>query len=298
MNVQLTADEDPVGTAREIFRSQIKSAITDLGNAGSRAEADIHGARKQLKRARATLRLLRASLGDDEYRKTNIEVRDASRPLSMLRDSEVLLDALDGVIKRYSDEGNDIHLHKLRASLKRERAHLRQTAADRKQLAAVQKALGPIGRRAQKWSLDASGWPMLEHGLTRIYRRARKAAATAQSSPTTENLHEWRKQVKYLWHQLQVLEPLSPGVIGELADEMHTLSSYLGDDHDLAVLHDKVAQAASALDEDSAEKLRGLIARRREELQGKAFALGERQYSEKPKQLASRFRGYWSAWKA
>lgn len=291
MSMQPQPGEDPVEAARAILHKQIKAAIGEFGDDDKRsAEADVHGARKQLKRARAILRLLRDALDDDEYRAANTELRDAARPLSQVRDSEVLQEVLDGVVKRAGEEAKQLRLEKLQNGFKRQRAHLRQTAADRKQLANVQESLRRVDRRAQKWTFDGSGWPVLESGLKRIYRRGRKAVATAHSQPTTENLHEWRKQVKYLWHQLQALEPLSPGIIGELADEMHALSSYLGDDHDLAVLRERVCEPASGLDEHSAAALQSMIDRRREELRGKAFALGERLYSDKPKAFAGRLR--------
>jgi hypothetical protein len=43
--------------------------------------------------------------------------------------------------------------------------------------------------------------------LRRIYRRGRKAMQHAQADPTNENLHEWRKRVKDLWHAEQILRP-------------------------------------------------------------------------------------------
>jgi CHAD domain-containing protein len=58
----------------------------------------------------------------------------------------------------------------------------------------------------------------------------------AERELITEHLHDWRKQAKYLWHQFQVLTPIAPGELGELADQFHRLSDYRGDEHDLAVL--------------------------------------------------------------
>jgi CHAD domain-containing protein len=131
---------------------------------------------------------------------------------------------------------------------------------------------------------------VLERGLKQTYRQARKAHEAAQAQPTVENLHEWRKQTKYLWHQLQLLERLSPGFVGELIDEMHALSDYLGDDHDLAVLRSRAFELLKAeLNEKSGSAIKALIDRRRAELQAKALKLGERLYADKPKSFARRF---------
>ena len=73
--------------------------------------------------------------------------------------------------------------------------------------------------------------------LSSFDTRARRLAAAADD-PTVEDLHEWRKQAKYLWNQLQVLEPLWPAVMEELANQAHELGRLLGDDHALAVLRE------------------------------------------------------------
>lgn len=49
--------------------------------------AQIHGARKALKRARANLRLLRDAVGKTAYICENVVLRDAARPLSGVRDA-------------------------------------------------------------------------------------------------------------------------------------------------------------------------------------------------------------------
>src|SRR5262245_12594335 len=61
-----------------------------------------HEARKQLKRARAALRLLRPTLGDKIYRRENQALRDVSRVVSPLRDARAQLDVLDALRGRHS----------------------------------------------------------------------------------------------------------------------------------------------------------------------------------------------------
>jgi CHAD domain-containing protein len=135
-------------------------------------------------------------------------------------------------------------------------------------------------------------------GLKRVYRQGRKAFATSRAIPSPENLHEWRKQVKYLWHQLQVLEPLRPGAIGKRADRAaRKLADHLGDDHDLSVLRTKVANMADEFpDTASCSALLALIDRYRTRLQDKAFALGRRLYEKEPGVFAARFGQYWRDW--
>ena len=53
-------------------------------------EESVHAARKSCKRARAALRLLRAGLGQREYRRDNLRIRNSARPLTAVRDAVVL----------------------------------------------------------------------------------------------------------------------------------------------------------------------------------------------------------------
>jgi hypothetical protein len=115
--------------------------------------------------------------------------------------------------------------------------------------------------------------------------------SAAAAKPTVENLHEWRKQSKYLWHQLQLLEPAWIGVDGDLGDRFHQLSTTLGEDHDLAVLRQMISTGGP-------QTVVAPIDRRRAELQRAAFALGEQLYAEAPRDFVDRIERYWTAWKA
>jgi hypothetical protein len=132
-----------------------------------------------------------------------------------------------------------------------------------------------------------------------VYRAGQDVKAAAEQNSTDLNLHEWRKQVKYLWHQLRLLESAWKNAETDLGDQYHHLSQLLGDDHDLAVLRqtlaiDPLAYGGHAL----LKKLFVLIDRRRSELQVEAFALGRRLYKDSPKLFVSRLESYWKEWMA
>ncbi len=276
----LVSPDRPVQQCRDILLRQLGSAIDELeGN-----KPNIHGARKQLKRARATLRVLRPALGDELYRRENIAARDAARPLSKARDEEVMNEALDGLLERFGTSAAGLNPAQLRQSLHkghREAGH----ELSAKQLSEIGAALKRSMTRAQAWQIEAEGWDCIASGLRATYRRGRRALRHARPDRATDDLHEWRKQTKYLWHQLQILTPLAPGPIGELADEFHHLADYLGDEHDLAVLRTRLAGPVTEL-----------IERRREELQDKALALGERLYADKSKTFAHGVDKHWTEW--
>jgi CHAD domain-containing protein len=265
----LVSPDRPVQQCRDILVQQLRAAAQELAG----RKPNIHGARKQLKRARATLRLLRPAVGDEAYRRENIAARDAARPLSKARDEEILSQAHDGLIERFGSVTSG--------------AHFRHTthALPAKQHGDIKAALKQSMTRVRAWQLDDAGWDRIEKGLRSTYRRARHALRRGRNGRATEDLHEWRKQTKYLWHQLQLLRPLAPGPLDEMADEFHQLADYLGDEHDLAVLRDRVSGTITEL-----------IDRRREELQDKAFALGERLYSDQAKTFVHALQKEWTAW--
>jgi CHAD domain-containing protein len=287
----LVSPDRPVQQLRGIFLRQLESAIDELQG----RPPNVHGARKQLKRARATLRLLRPAIDDDLYRRENTVARDAARPLSKARDSEVLSDALEGLLGRFGPAASGLTVGPLRQSLQKGR---RQTAQQlpAKQLTQIKTALRTSMRRTQAWRPSVGEWDCIATGLGATYRRARHALRSARTGRATDDLHEWRKQTKYLWHQLQAVTPVAAGPVGELADEFHHLADYLGDEHDLAVLRERVAAPTAGMSETAASALKALIDRRREELQDKAFALGERLYADKTKAFVHMLTKYWSEW--
>jgi CHAD domain-containing protein len=134
-------------------------------------------------------------------------------------------------------------------------------------------------------------------GFEKVYTRGHKNLRAAHDGATPESLHEWRKDAKNLWHALQMLEPLWPGVIEEWADQAHQLADYLGDDHDLWVLREASKRKSDDFaDPADLDALLALVDRRRRQLQGKARLLGARLYEPEPRRFRARIGRYWRLW--
>ena len=297
MTVELQRSEPGTHGIRRIARSQMAKALEAFESAKLTDET-IHAARKELKKARATLRLLRGALGNATYARENQTLRDAARPLSRMRDGKVLLDTLDKVIERFGQAARAVAPEELRRALRKERTGIRrEVLAQAAELRRQQEALRKACERSARWPVGERGWSIVRKGFERIYDKGRNALATAEADRTPANLHQWRKQVKYLWHQLQALQPLWPGPIGELADQAHQLADDLGDDHDLSVLRAKVLEHHDAFANVAVRgTLLALIDRFRTELRDKAMVLGRRLYQEKPAAFEARFAQYWRDW--
>jgi CHAD domain-containing protein len=281
----LRPDESAIAGIRRIYLSDVHTALVSLSGKGVVRDEAVHRARKSIKRARAALRLMRASMGDRFYRAENLALRDAARPLAGVRDAKILVTALQQVLDRQGKVTASVASGKLMALLRSGRVAARESALTSARLAPIRTILRNAPRRVQQWPLLEDDWDSLGPGIRRVYRSGRRALAAVKENRVDEALHEWRKQTKYLWHQLQILTPLAPGPVGELADEFHHLADYLGDEHDLAVLRGRLSGPVT-----------DLIERRREELQDKAFALGARLYTEKSKAFVHELQQHWNAW--
>lgn len=291
---KLQLDEAGLSGVRRILQEWLTGTDESLRKKRI-TDANIHDARKQLKKSRAALRLLRDAVGEIAYRRENNALRDAARPLGVARDSKVLIAALDDLVERYEPASRSLKLDKFRRVLRQEKASTRQ-AIDITLVNKQRKALREVKTRSQRWTMKGGDWPVIGGGLGRIYRAGKKSMKAAASSRDSEDLHDWRKQVKYLWHQLQILQPAWPGPLQELADQTHKLAQHLGDDHDLAVLRTKVTSHSDAFEDQDYEALIAVLDRRRRRLQDKAFKLGGRIFEEKPRRFTGRIGQYWRLW--
>ena len=273
---------------QRLVREQIDSASEQLsGRAqGDPAEA-VHEARKSFKRVRALLKLARDELPRDVYEREVERFREAGRRLSGARDSQVLLQTLDGICERFVQDVPASNFSTLRETLASELRAAEQSSGEGAEATeAVLKDLSLARRSLPEWRCRHSRVEALVGGLERIYRRGRRALDTAAADPGDEHFHEVRKRTKELWHAAEILSAAAPKQMAKLARRAHRLSELVGDDHDLAVLAARVRERDD-LFVDAAEQasLQTLIARRRSKLQRQALSLGARVYGSKARRL-------------
>ncbi|MEX2121577.1 MAG: CHAD domain-containing protein [Pirellulales bacterium] len=294
---------EPVSRAvTRIAREQIDGALAALKLDAEPAPEAVHDARKRFKRVRALLRLVREPLGRKVFKRENRVFRGAGRPLSSVRDAKVLIEALDKLAGS-AEDGHPAEWSALRAALvERQQALSSGVLSDHELRDGIVESLEQERKRAKEWLADPwvqkrEGWPLVEAGLKRAYKQGRKALGAVRSDPTTERLHEWRKRVKDLWHQLQLFAPMERDVLGNKVRETHQLADLLGDDHDLAVLAQVIEKDPNCLAAAKAiDNLASLIAGRRAELQAQALALGEQVFADKPRQFVDTLEDYWHSW--
>jgi CHAD domain-containing protein len=271
--------------ARRLCAARIVAAAAALS--GRPSDEAVHRARRELKRARALLRLVRAGLPAEAFGAVNSALRDVGRLLGAARDAAVLRDlaretaatagvppaALTPLVARFDRERrarrSGIDVPRARATLATARAQL----------------------RAARLEEDGA---MLAAGFVRVYRRGRRAYAAARDAPHPARLHSWRRHVKHYWHALETLEPAWPRLMTALAAEAHRLADVLGAHHDCTLLAARLESAA--LTPALRRRLTTALAKRRSVLRARAFAIGERLYEERPRRLAPRAALWWRHW--
>jgi CHAD domain-containing protein len=271
---------------RRLARERIENAVTQLDeHLAADPQTAVHEARKDVKKARALLRLFRRSLGASAYRRENRALRNAGRELSVLRDAHVLRDTVDAVAERFAGRLPAGAFDALRARFGAGEVPAEEVTR------AVDAARGRLARtliRVDAWDAHGADQAALRKELRRTYARGARAMERAARDPSDEALHEWRKRVKDLRYQQQLIRPAWPDVLSAQAKAAKELAELLGDDHDLAVL----AQRAREGQDTRFDAVLELAGRRRGELQDEAFRLGRRVYAEAPKRFGARIGRY------
>lgn len=244
----------------------------------------VHEVRKATKRVRAVLRMLSDDIDSRDYVRLNAEVRDLARDLSQIRSAVVQVELLESL---GTDDGqltaNTVGLHEeLVAVADRQRDGLNETVVESllSRLAVVRSDIA--GTRLHDEENASLG------GIRRTYRRGRRSMTNAYEAPTIESFHIWRKQVKYLRHQMEILAWGGTSAASDLVSDLEEIGEGLGLDHDLADLEQAVEGVAPAtLSRSSREHLSDVIRSRRAVLELSLKPVAARVYSAKPGAFAA-----------
>lgn len=295
MAFKLETGESVEAGIRRIVGEQLESALDEVrGIELRKADTAVHSARKRFKRIRALVRMVREGLGPEVFGRENALFRDAGGSLSEVRDANVLVQTLDGL-------KGDVEAAAFMAARKFLLA--RRRGVKRRVLEGSDNGLEAVGRtidaaqeRVATWQIGGGdGWAALEPGLMKVYRDGRAAFKRAQVGEHPELFHEWRKRVKDLWHQTEVLEAMWPDMLEPMAEEFHSLADTLGQEHDLSVLEGVLKAEALARAEAPSSVIPALEAKRAG-LRAEAGRLGAFLFAEKSGAFLKRMAKYWKAW--
>lgn len=302
MSFELAREESLAENAARLARTRLDrvlGALAVLDDAPPSAEA-VHESRRDLKKLRALLRLARASLGREVYRRENAVYRDAGQTLSTVRDAQVLRHTFDKLRGELPGNVPAETLDTMAARLSEAVPAAEGVLGPHARLPEVIALLTAARERVEAWPQPVKAddsWRAPGRGLAKVYRGGRRAMRRAAGDASSEeDFHEWRKQVKHLAYHFRLLRPLWGKPFKATGKELARLGDLLGNEHDLAVL-------TLTLVRDHPDQMEAVatvanhIETHRRELQHAALKLGRRIYREKARHFKKRLKGYWQAWR-
>lgn len=280
---------------RRIATEQIKIAMGSIDNRSVQPDASVHELRKSCKKIRGLLRLVRPRF--KRYDAENAKFRDIAASVSRVRDTDVLIATFDAVVKHYQDQVEQRALASIRRGLTLGR-NARAVGQDPVALLSqCRERLLEAADRVDTWQLQGEGFAVMEEGLGKTFRRARRAMYAAKKSPSPELLHQWRKHCKYHWYHARLLRPIWPGPMQAHVECARALGEVLGDHHDLAVLLETLTTQPHGPGKTAAIEVMSSLAKSRQDaLATQAFGLGARLLAESPSALRASWGARFDAW--
>jgi CHAD domain-containing protein len=259
----------------------LERVAKDLNAPNASKPKKVHATRKSLKRARALLRLARPALRKEAYARTNRRLRDIGRSVSPLRDARASVDILASVRERMDKKSVVRELAPLAKNLRMTLAQRQARSEHRRVAKRAASALVPVIRQLRFLFGQLSTATVIDKGLRRIYRRGRRALDMARSKQSPLNLHELRKQAKYLRNAIDgegipVRHPRD-------AKKFNILADWLGEYHDLDVLLTIADRDKTPLKDNARKSLVAAIKRREDKLQRRSLRLAKRLFARKPR---------------
>jgi CHAD domain-containing protein len=294
MGYRLEKDEQLGAGFRRILIEQTERLAEALAAAEENLEKTIHEVRRRCKRVRAVTRLLRPH-ARELHRRENAAFRDIARRLSPFRDAHVQGETFDQLINRAPERERFAGLKDLMpVEISRNEEMLK------KQVSATQDDVRAAQKRLETLRIsDGPPSQLFGAGLRFNYQRGRRAMESAYDKPKPTAFHEWRKHVKDLGYQTQILRNLWPPVFKRLKGELDTLGDLLGKEHDLTVMRNVMLKNVhGAIVQADLQAFLALIEEREFQLQAEAETIGRRIYAERPRDFIRRVFVYWDTWQA
>lgn len=249
---------------------EIAAARATLADPALPREAVVHRVRRCLKRARNLWFVLEPVAGDREGRARR--VRECARLLADARDADVMA----AEARRLADDGRDD-----------EAARFARVCADRAAEAHLRTPdFAAVDARLRACEADVQSLPrvfpagrLLHEGLVVTYRRGRRIWRDLDDGAGDETLHEWRRHVARRRHLSELVPFAASSTAPSLRDDLGRLGDVLGEEHDLAVMSERVVDDAGlTAGEADRTALLARFARRRKALRKEALELGEDLY--------------------
>lgn len=285
---------------KRIILELVDKSVFNLSKGNGSFNEDVHDTRKNFKKTRTVLRLVKSSLGNQVFVLENSFYRDTGRTLSDLRDSTVLIQTFDKLLKKSELEMSNYDFSIFRGFLVEKHKSI-STAKSKKSAIINSLSTDLILARSRvfDWSLSGDNFKIIKKDLQKIYEKGQRYMYAVFSEAIKANVHEWRKRVKDLWYSMRILSNLWPEIMSPLIILLGKLSDTLGDANDLFLLKERIiANEAKFKDNQHTKELINFIDKRIIDLLRDARSVGRKIYSENPKFFVGRMQNYYEIWRS
>ncbi len=242
----------------------------------SHQHISVHELRKNIKKIRGMLRLVRHEIGKKKYGKLNAYYRETAAVIAVLRDDTSQIELLQGM--RDSVKSPQVYRSISRAikqvEAKRKKEFTRFYDSDKqfeinqslKEKVSVYDSLKIVGNPKE----------FILKGVKKTYCKARRALEATEIVGSKEVYHDLRKQVKYLMYHLMTISNSLTPELKTYITELNRLSDYLGNLHDLDLFNDHIKEGKLIiLDKIKRQTMLKYIYRRRAYLKRNIHKMGD-----------------------
>ena len=233
-----------------------EEARRDLDSFGTRRMRAIHSLRTRMKNLRALLPLVKERVPKPTRKAIATLAGGLKDAFSVQRDAHVIAT-----------------LHTKFPGIRESKASEKDTAKEKGEDRAAKARASKLIRMVSKVTLAGLTWKDVISGYLRTCRAGRMAMKACEREPTAKSFHAWRRPVKDLFYQSQVLQPLDG--MKHRRNAADRLASRLGDVNDLHLLRHALKKSRST---DALKQ----ITKRKRELKTAIFKAAAKLFTERP----------------
>ena len=285
---------------KRIVLELIDNSVFNFAKGNGSFNEDVHETRKNFKKIRTVLRLIRSDIGVENFRIENSFYRDSGRILSDLRDSTVLIETFDKLLKNSELEMSSFDFSIFRNFLVEKHKNISASKHKKSEVInSISTDLLLARSRVFDWPISGDNFKIIKKNLQRIYKQGQRDMYAVFNEAIKENVHEWRKRVKNLWYSMRILSNLWPEIMSPLVNLLGNLSDNLGDTNDMFLLKERIiANKSKFKDDQHTRELINFIDRRIIDLLRDARSIGRKVYSEDSKYFVGRMQNYFEIWRS
>ncbi len=286
MTFYFRPDEPLDSEVLRVAAHEVESTL-QLIDSSDDIHSTVHEVRRCCKRIRALLRLVRPGLAG-RFEADNRIYAEIARRLSRFRDATVVLQTYDVLVAEanFGSARDALPALRLRLGQLNTDKDASQDDAIRNALEDVREKLIAARRQIDHWHLHGDTSNAVCTGAKRTYRRSRNHWTAVQQSASDAAFHEWRKEVKYHWTQLQLMDQLCAGGLSKRIEQVYELSQDLGELQDLVVFEAALDGVRKSEFADLILQMKHLVQVRRQALRQRALVFGKNLFKRRPSRFA------------